>query len=147
MAKIKKKFKDTKVGMFLASNGSSIVDTLGNALPDKGLLAIVKNLIQKQPMPIKDKEMALRLLDQDITEMQEVTKRWSSDLASDNKLSKNVRPITLLLMTVSLLLFIFLDSTFIDFEFDQVHIDTLKQLCSVIYIAYFGGRSYEKTRK
>ena len=140
-------FKDTKVGKFLVSNGSSIVDTLGSALPDKGLLAIVKNLIQKQPMPIKDKEMALRLLDQDITEMQEVTKRWEADLNSENKLSKNVRPLTLLLMTVSLLLFIFLDSTFIDFEFDQVHIDTLKQLCSVIYIAYFGGRSYEKTKR
>ena len=49
----KKLFKNTKVGKFLA--GSSIVDTLGSALPDKGLLAIVKNLIQKQPMPIKDK--------------------------------------------------------------------------------------------
>ena len=67
-----KKFKDTKVGKFLSANGSSIVDTLGSALPDKGLLAIVKNLINKQPMPIKDKEIALRLLDQDIAEMQEV---------------------------------------------------------------------------
>ena len=143
----KKKFKDTKVGKFLASNGSSIVDTLGSVLPDAGLLGVVKNLIEKQPMPIKDKEMALRLLDQDITEMQEVTKRWSSDLASDNKLSKNVRPLTLIFITVSLILFILLDSTFQDFNFEEVHIETLKQLCSVVFIAYFGGRSYEKTRK
>ena len=50
-------------------------------------------------------------------------------------------------MTTSLILFIFLDSIFIDFNFDEVHIETLKQLCSVIFIAYFGGRSYEKTRK
>ena len=94
-------FKDTKVGKFLAESGSSIVETLGGALPDKGLLAIVKNLINKQPMPIQDKEMALRLLDQDITEMQEVTKRWSYDLASDNILSKNVRPLTLIFFSVS----------------------------------------------
>ena len=93
-------FKDTKVGKFLATNGSSIVDTLGSALPDKGLLAIVKNLISKQPMPIKDKEMALRLLDQDITEMQEITKRWQSD-SSSNWLTKSVRPITLLFFSVS----------------------------------------------
>ena len=143
----KKKFKDTKVGKFLASNGSSIVDTLGSVLPDAGLLGVVKNLIEKQPMPIKDKEMALRLLDQDITEMQEISKRWESDMKSDNKLSKNVRPLTLIFMTISLILFIFLDSTFIDFQFEEVHIETLKQLCSVVYIAYFGGRSYEKTRK
>ena len=143
----KKVFKNTRIGKFLHDNGSSIVETLGSALPDKGLLAIVKNLINKQPMPIADKKKALELLKLDTIELQEVSKRWESDMQSDNKLSKNVRPITLLLMTVSLLLFIFLDSTFIDFEFDQVHIETLKHLCSVIYIAYFGGRSYEKTRK
>ena len=142
-----KKFKDTKVGKFLVSNGSSIVDTLGSALPDKGLLAIVKNLIQKQPMPVEDKEKALKLLEMDMIEMQEISKRWESDMKSDNKLSKNVRPLTLIFMTISLILFIFLDSTFIDFQFEEVHIETLKQLCSVVYIAYFGGRSYEKTRK
>jgi hypothetical protein len=140
-------FKDTKVGKFLAKSGSSIVDTLGSALPDKGLLAVVKNLINKQPMPIQDKEMALKLLDQDITEMQEISKRWESDMKSDNKLSKNVRPLTLIFMTISLVTFIFLDSTFQDFQFEEVHIETLKQLCSVCLIAYFGGRSYEKTRK
>ena len=135
MAKIKKKFKDTKVGKFLA--GSSIVDTLGSALPDKGLLAIVKNLIQKQPMPIKDKEMALRLLDQDITEMQEVTKRWESDLASDNVLSKNVRPLTLIFFSVAYVVGWYLDYS----------LENITGLLSLIVGAYFGGRSYEKTRK
>ena len=137
MAKIKKKFKDTKVGKFLASNGSSIVDTLGSALPDKGLLAIVKNLIQKQPMPVEDKEMALRLLDQDITEMQEVTKRWSSDLASDNVLSKNVRPLTLIFFSVAYVVGWYLDYS----------LENITGLLSLIVGAYFGGRSYEKTRR
>jgi hypothetical protein len=130
-----KKFKDTKIGKFLA--GSSIVDTLGSALPDKGLLAIVKNLIQKQPMPIKDKEMALRLLDQDITEMQEVTKRWSSDLASDNVLSKNVRPLTLIFFSVAYVVGWYLDYS----------LENITGLLSIIVGAYFGGRSYEKTRR
>jgi hypothetical protein len=130
-----KKFKDTKVGKFLA--GSSIVDTLGSALPDKGLLAIVKNLIQKQPMPVEDKEMALRLLDQDITEMQEVTKRWSSDLNSDNKLSKNVRPLTLIFFSVAYVIGWYLDYS----------LENITGLLSIIVGAYFGGRSYEKTRR
>jgi hypothetical protein len=132
-----KKFKDTKVGKFLVSNGSSIVDTLGSALPDKGLLAIVKNLIQKQPMPVEDKEMALRLLDQDITEMQEVTKRWSSDLASDNVLSKNVRPLTLIFFSVAYVIGWYLDYS----------LENITGLLSIIVGAYFGGRSYEKTRR
>ena len=130
-----KKFKDTKVGKFLS--GSSIVETLGSALPDKGLLAIVKNLINKQPMPIKDKEIALRLLDQDIAEMQEVTKRWSSDLASDNKLSKNVRPLTLIFFSVSYVIGWYLEYS----------LENITGLLSLIVGAYFGGRSYEKTRK
>ena len=130
-------FKDTKVGKFLAESGSSIVDTLGSALPDKGLLAIVKNLINKQPMPIQDKEMALRLLDQDITEMQEVTKRWSYDLASDNKLSKNVRPLTLIFFSVSYVIGWYLEYS----------LENITGLLSLIVGAYFGGRSYEKTRK
>lgn len=137
MEKVKKKFKDTKVGKFLSSNSSSIVDTLGSALPDKGLLAIVKNLIQKQPMPIKDKEMALRLLDQDITEMQEVTKRWESDLASDNVLSKNVRPLTLIFFSVAYVVGWYLDYS----------LENITGLLSLIVGAYFGGRSYEKTRR
>ena len=132
-----KKFKDTKVGKFLSANGSSIVDTLGSALPDKGLLAIVKNLINKQPMPIKDKEIALRLLDQDIAEMQEVTKRWSYDLASDNKLSKNVRPLTLIFFSVSYVIGWYLEYS----------LENITGLLSLIVGAYFGGRSYEKTRK
>ena len=137
MEKVKKKFKDTKVGKFLSSNSSSIVDTLGSALPDKGLLAIVKNLIQKQPMPVEDKEMALRLLDQDITEMQEVTKRWSSDLNSDNKLSKNVRPLTLIFFSVAYVIGWYLDYS----------LENITGLLSLIVGAYFGGRSYEKTRR
>jgi len=130
-----KKFKDTKVGKFLS--GSSIVETLGSALPDKGLLAIVKNLINKQPMPIKDKEIALRLLDQDIAEMQEVTKRWSYDLASDNILSKNVRPLTLIFFSVSYVIGWYLEYS----------LENITGLLSLIVGAYFGGRSYEKTRK
>ena len=131
------KFKDTKVGKFLSANGSSIVETLGSALPDKGLLAIVKNLINKQPMPIKDKEIALRLLDQDIAEMQEVTKRWSYDLASDNILSKNVRPLTLIFFSVSYVIGWYLEYS----------LENITGLLSLIVGAYFGGRSYEKTRK
>jgi hypothetical protein len=145
---MKKKFKDTKVGQFLSNNGSGIINTLGDVLPSNGILGIVKGLIDKDDsLPPEDKEKALKLLEMDIIEMQEVTKRWESDLGSNNVLSKNVRPLTLIFMTVSLILFILLDSIFTGFNFEDVHIETLKQLCSVVFIAYFGGRSYEKTRK
>ncbi len=144
----KKKFKDTRLAQFLKGKGSHIADFVGDVLPSEGLLGVLKNVIDKDnTLPPQAKEEALKLLEMDMVEMQEVTKRWEADLNSDNKLSKNVRPLTLMFMTVSLILFIFLDSVFDDFNFDEIHIETLKQLCSVVFIAYFGGRSYEKIKK
>lgn len=49
MSKDKKPFKETNVGKFLSGTGSTILDTVGNFLPDKGILGVVKNLIDKDP--------------------------------------------------------------------------------------------------
>jgi len=133
-----KKFKDTKVGKFLLNNGSGIVNTLGDALPSNGVLGIVKGLIDKdESLPPEDKEKALKLLEIDMVEMQEVTKRWEADLNSDNKLSKNVRPLTLIFFSVAYVVGWYLNYS----------LENITGLLSLIVGAYFGGRSYEKTRK
>ena len=49
MPKDKKPFKETGLGKFLLGAGSTIIDVVGDALPDKGLLGVVKNLINKDP--------------------------------------------------------------------------------------------------
>ena len=46
MSKPRKKFKDTKVGSFLLSKLPGLI---GDILPDKGALGILKNLIDKDP--------------------------------------------------------------------------------------------------
>jgi hypothetical protein len=141
----KKKFKDTGVGKFLATAGSGIVDSLGDVLPDKGVFGIVKNLIEKDPiLPAEDKEKALALLNQDTIEMQEVSKRWSSDMQSDSWLSKNTRPMALIFLTTSMVLLIFVDSSGLDFSVDSGWIDLLKSLLITVYVAYFGSRGAEK---
>ncbi len=133
-----KKFKDTKVGKFLLNNGSGIVNTLGDALPSNGVLGIVKGLIDKdESLPPEDKEKALKLLEMDMVEMQEVTKRWEADLNSDNKLSKNIRPLTLMFFSVAYVVGWYLNYS----------LENITGLLSLIVGAYFGGRSYEKTRK
>lgn len=54
-----KKFKDTKVGMFLKNKAPKILDTVGDVLPDKGVLGIVKNLISSSDeMSDEDKAIA-----------------------------------------------------------------------------------------
>ena len=48
MSKDRKKFKDTKVGKFLLGK-SGLLDSIGDVMPDKGLLGVVKNLIDQDP--------------------------------------------------------------------------------------------------
>lgn len=142
---VKKKFKDTKVGQFLLNNGSGIANTLGDVLPDNGVLGVVRNLINKDnDLPQQDKETALKLLEMDSTEMQEVSKRWTSDMSSDSWLSKNTRPMTLIFLTISMVCLILLDSFNIKFKVDSGWIDLLKSLLITVYVAYFGSRGAEK---
>tara|TARA_R110001592_G_scaffold217356_3_gene471120 strand:+ start:456 stop:905 length:450 start_codon:yes stop_codon:yes gene_type:complete len=141
----KKKFSETKLGKFLQKIGSSIVNKAEDVLPDSGFYGILKNLISndKQLAP-QDKETALKLLEMDVVEMQEVSKRWESDMKSDSWLSKNTRPMTLIFLTISTVFIIILDSLNIDFGVSIEWIDLLKSLLITTYVAYFGSRGVEK---
>jgi len=144
MSDKKKKFRDTKVGQFLLGK-SGLVNAIGDVMPDKGLLGVIKNLISNdKELPQQDKVIALKLLEQDIVEAQEISKRWNSDMKSDSWLSKNTRPMTLIFLTISLIIFILLDSFNIEFGIDSGWIDLLKSLLITVYVAYFGSRGAEK---
>ena len=145
--KNKKKFSETKVGAFLSKAAPGILGTVGDVLPDQGVLGMVKNLIQKEPdtvLPPEDKEKAMKLLEMDIIEMQEVSKRWDSDMKSDSWLSKNTRPMSLIFLTVSMVILIILDSFQWTFTVDTGWVELLKTLLVTVYVAYFGSRGAEK---
>ena len=142
--KKRKKLKDTKVGQFLLGK-TGILNNLLDSATDKGILGVVKNLITKDDtLPPQDKETALKLLEQDNIELQEVSARWASDMQSDSWLSKNTRPLTLIFLTISMVLLIFIDSFDIDFSVDSGWVDLLKSLLITVYVAYFGSRGAEK---
>jgi len=142
----KKKFHETKVGQFLSQAAPGILGTVGEVLPNNGVLGLVKNLIHKDPaLPVEDKEKALKLLEQDMIEMQEVSKRWESDMKSDSWLSKNTRPLSLIFLSVMTIAFIWVDShETISFTVEQEWIGLLKTLTTTVYVAYFGSRGAEK---
>ncbi len=144
----KKKFKETKLGQFLLGKNSKILNVVGDLMPDSGVLGIVKNLIDKDPeMPPADKEQAKMILDQEMKEMNEISNRWGYDMKSDNKLSKSVRPLTLIFLTISLFLFIVADSLEIAFNINNEWIELYKILLTTTYASYFGMRSAEKIFK
>ena len=80
----------------------------------------------------------------EVEQQKNVSERWRHDMASDNKLSKSVRPITLIFLFVSTVVLIFIDSGFINFAVDDEWKELLKMLLVTVTAAYFGGRSYEK---
>jgi hypothetical protein len=145
MSNPKKKFKDTTVGKLLLGVASTLNPTLGKVLegvtdPKQALAEITKSDISSEDK-IKLQEL---LYESQQIEMQEVSKRWSADMSSDNKLSKSVRPLTLIFLFVSTIILIFIDSGFITFAVDNEWKELLKMLLITITAAYFGGRSYEK---
>jgi len=142
----KKKFKETKVGQFLKNAAPNILDMAGDILPDAGVFSLIKNLISKDTkLPVEDKEKALKLLEQDMVEMKETTKRWESDMKSDSWLSKNTRPMCLIFLSIMTIAFIWVDSHHeISFTVEQEWIGLLKTLVTTVYVAYFGSRGVEK---
>ena len=115
MSKDKKKFRETKVGQFLSKTG--IVDNLLDVVPDKGILGVVKNILVKDnTLPPVDKEQALKLLEMDIKEMEAVTRRWEADAKSGSWLSSNVRPLTLIFITL-----VYTAGFFLEYELDNIN--------------------------
>jgi len=144
----KKTFKETKVGIFLKEKAPAILDGIGEILPDQGGFGLVKNLITSDDnIKPQDKEMAMKLLEQDIAEMQNVSNRWNSDMKSDSWLSKNTRPLTLIYLTFVSTLLIVVDSFHMMFDVDSAWVELLKTLLITVYVAYFGSRGAEKITK
>jgi hypothetical protein len=137
MSKKRKKFKETKVGQFLLGK-SGLFQNLAEVIPDKGLLGALKGLIvQDDTLSQQDKDIALEMLKLEEAEMLAVTRRWEADAMSDSWLSKNVRPLTLVFLTL-----VYTAGFFLDYELDNIN-----QILLLIIGAYFGGRSFEKARK
>ena len=133
----KKKFKETRVGKFIVDKIPNLISIVGDNVTDSGVLGVVKDvLMNDKNIPQQDKETALKLLEIDKIEMQEVTKRWIAD-ASGSWLTKNVRPLVLLFLTVS-----FIIGWFMQIE----ELETVKELMQITFVAYFGGRSFEKIK-
>jgi len=133
--KQRKPLRETKVGQLLAKSG--LINNLLDVVPDKGVLGLVKNIIQKDnTLPPVDKDQALKLLEMDMAEMEAVTRRWEADAKSGSWLSSNVRPLSLIFM-----LLVYAVGFFFKYELDVVN-----QLLMLMVGAYFGGRSFEKTR-
>lgn len=137
----------TKVGNFLRKiNFSKAAEVVGNLVTGdiKSAIDVISN--KDNGMTPEEREFALTVMKLDIEEMESVTRRWESDNQADSFLTKNVRPLSLVFLTVATVVLIYLDSFNVSIEVPSEWIELLKSLLLGIYIAYFGSRGIEKYR-
>lgn len=123
----------------LFGKGSGVVEQIGGVV-DK----FVRTKDEKAQF---EKEMAEILIKAEADMQKNVTERWKSDMSSDSWLSKNVRPLVLIFLIFNTMLLIFIDAGFINFKVEDNWVGLLEVLLLTVIAAYFGGRTWEKTRK
>ena len=146
MNKQETKIKDTNLGGWLKDKAPSVLGVVGELLPEKGALGIVKNLLHKEPAV--DNSEADAMVDAEIAFQDAVTKRWEADMGSDVKLAKLIRPITLIcLMGMFMLTMVFDSLDNLPFNVKDSYVSLLEILMLTAFGAYFAGRTIEKARK
>ena len=141
-----KKKKGTFFGNLLRSlvaTGKK-VSPIFDAITGGKVSDIIEAIGSSKELTSIEKEMLVNELEQDVIEMQEITKRWQSDMTSDSWLSKNIRPLSLAFLTLSLFIYVILDSSLEGFSIRESWISLLSSLLMLVYAGYFGARALEK---
>ena len=124
----------------LFSNGAAkLVEGIGGVLDE-----LITSKDEKLAAELKIKELIAK---HEVEMETEITSRWSSDMNSDSWLSKNVRPMVLIFLVVCTVLMIFIDAGSISFTVEEKWTDLLQLVLITVIGAYFGGRSFEKSKK
>ena len=114
----------------------------------KGVGDVVDNLHTSKEEKLAAQHKIKKLVANYEVEMEKnITDRWKADMNSDSWLSKNVRPMILIFLVVSTVLMIFIDAGTIQFTVEQKWTDLLQLVLITVIGAYFGGRSFEKSKK
>lgn len=118
----------------------------------KGLFSNAKGILDETITTDEERLEAERKLKELLNEGQKaathaVTDRWKADMASDNVLSKNIRPATLIFLTLIFTSISFADGNVGDFTLNPTYAPIWNTLLLSVYGAYFVGRTIEKTKK
>ena len=126
----KKKFKDTAVGSFLLQKIPKVVGAIAQDTP---VGSVIEAIIGGSDMSAEDKDIALEKLRLERAEMDGVTRRWVADSRS-GWLAQNVRPLTLVFLTISYVVGWYLGYP----------LDSITGLLTIVIGGYFGSRGVEK---
>jgi len=116
-----------------------LIKEVGSVI-DKLTTTDEERLIAKQKI-----QELLEKADQDA--QTQITERWKVDMQSDSFLSKNIRPMVLIYLTIIFTVLSFFDGNIGYFQVAEEYIPIFQSLLITVYGAYFVGRTWEKSRK
>ncbi len=155
MSDKKKKFKDihgkTRIGLWLKEKAPNLLGTILNVAGDlipggSAFKSVIEGLIgQSDEVTPQDREHALKLLEYDMQEMVEVTKRLQTD--NEHNITRLVRPISYGAMFLLFLTCVLFDGNVGDFTIDKKYIPVIESLFWIHTTFYFGSRGLEKMMK
>ena len=120
----------------------------GTNIADKISGIIDRHTYSKEEKAQFQKQIDQIFIDAEADMQKNVTERWAlASQAHSSFLSKNVRPLVLLITISLTLIMIFIDSGSIKFQVDDEWKSLLQLVLITMIGAYFGGRSYEKVKK
>ena len=112
------------------------------------LAGVADKFIQtKEEKAAFQKEMTQILIQAEAEMQKNVTERWKADLEHGNWLTRSVRPLVLVFLIVATVLMVFIDSGSLNFNVEEKWTDLLQLVLITVIGAYFGGRSFEKSKK
>ena len=139
---LRQRIKETRIGQWLKSKAPHILETVGDLLPDRGALGVLKRMVDKDDtIPQQARQELLDLIEVQEAIEREITARWASDAASTSWLARNVRPLIVLVLVAALLLFITLDSLALDFTVRDAWVSLYEVLTLTAVGGYFTLRS------
>ncbi len=118
----------------------------GGLIKDVG--SVIDKLTTTDEERLAAKQKIQELLEQADKDAQaQVTDRWKADMASDSFLSKNIRPLVLIYLTIVFTVLSFFDGNIGGFKVATQYIPIFQSLLITVYGAYFVGRTWEKSKQ
>ena len=155
MGEYKDKTGKTRIGVFLKEVAPELLPLIGSLtgvnvagnianIGIKTLGKVSEIIAGSKQLNTAQKAHAQELLNLDILQEQERTKRHAADMASDSYLSKNIRPMTLIFLLAVVTFLCIYDSASTVFNVDQGYISLFTALLLSAFGFYFVGREVNK---
>lgn len=130
---------------FLTEGASKVIDSIGNAI-DKLTTTDEEKAQLKNQLAKEMNSYKLAIMQARLEYEKQLTERQKNDMTSDSWLSKNIRPLMLILV-FGLFTILSITNGFAGLKFDQAYIDTIRIWGITAFTFYFGSRGFEKVTK